>query len=221
LTKELFEQEVQKQKMLVKATIDSQEKERQEIGKELHDNINQYLTTARLYLEVAKEKSSGDVLKMINLSHKTLTDIVKEIRKISQSLVPPTLGDIGLIESVQELFDSIKLAHKIKIDFRYRYFDESAITGNVKLSLFRIIQEQMNNILKHSMAEKMEVSIQSDAEFVFLKIVDDGKGFDLKNYKKGMGLGNINSRAHLFDGKMKIETAPGKGCTLSVTIPAS
>ena len=67
LSEELFHQEVQKQKMLVKAAIDVQETERQEIGKELHDNINQYLTTARLYLEVAKEKSSGEVLEMINL----------------------------------------------------------------------------------------------------------------------------------------------------------
>ncbi len=219
LSEELFLQEVQKQKMLVKAAIDVQETERQEIGKELHDNINQYLTTARLYLEVAKEKSSGEVLEMINLSHKTLSDIVKEIRKISQSLVPPTLGDIGLIESVQELIDSIKQAHTISIDFQHRYFEESILNSNMKLTLFRIIQEQINNILKHSGAVNMQVHLQSDAEFIILSIMDDGIGFDKGNFKKGRGLGNISSRASLLNGKMEINTAPGKGCVLTVTIP--
>lgn len=219
LTDELFDQEISKQKLLVKATIDGQEKERQEIGKELHDNINQYLTTARLYLEVAKEKSDGEVKEMINLSHKTLSDIVKEIRKISQSLIPPTLGDIGLVESVQELCDTILQAHTIKIELQHRHFDENVLTDNLKLMLFRIIQEQLNNILTHSEARHMHITLQSDAESVFLVITDDGKGFDTTAFRKGRGLSNISSRANLLNGKMDIKSSQGKGCTISISIP--
>ncbi len=221
LSKELIEQEIEKQKLVVQAAIDGQEKERQEIGKELHDNINQYLTTARLYLEVAKEKSTGEVKEMVNLSHKTLSDIVKEIRKLSQSLVPPTLGDIGLIESIQELCDSIRQAHTIKIEFYYRYFDEGILNGNMKLMLFRIIQEQVNNIIKHSEANNLIIDLRADAEFIMLKIKDDGIGFDLAKYKKGRGLVNISSRTSLINGKIDLETYPGKGCVLTVSIPIS
>lgn len=219
LSKELLDQEIMKQQLLVAATIDGQEKEREEIGRELHDNINQYLTTARLYLEVAKEKSKGEVKKMIDLSHATLSDIVKEIRIISQSLVPPTLGDIGLVESIQELCDSFKQTQTIDIEFHHRKFVETDLTDKMKLMMFRIIQEQVNNIIRHAKAFSIMINLQSDAEFILLSISDDGKGFDLSNYKKGRGLSNISSRASLLNGNMEINTAPGKGCVISVVIP--
>ncbi len=219
LSKELFEQEVQKQKQLTQATIDGQEKERQEIGKELHDNINQHLTTTRLYMEVAREKASGEVLDMINNSHKTLVGIINEIRLLSQSLVPPTLGDLGLVESVQELCDSLKKAHKFTLDFFFRYFSEEQLPDNLKLMLFRIIQEQVNNIVRHAQASAIQIKLQSDAEYIIITIADDGKGFDPANYIKGLGFKNIANRAGLFNGKVEIDAAPGKGCLLSVIIP--
>jgi PAS domain S-box-containing protein len=219
LTRELFEQEVQKQKLLVQATIDGQEKERQLMGKELHDNINQHLTTTRLYLEVAREKATGEALEMIHLSHKTLAGIIHEIRQLSQSLVPPTLGDIGLTESIQELCDSLKRAHAFNIDFYHPYFNEEDMPANLKLMLYRITQEQVNNIVRHAHAANLHIKLQSDAEYIFLTISDDGIGFDPAHYKKGMGFSNIVTRADLFNGKVEIDTAPGKGCQLSIIIP--
>ena len=219
LTRELFEQEVQKQKLLVQATIDGQEKERQLMGKELHDNINQHLTTTRLYLEVAREKASGEALEMIQLSHKTLAGIIYEIRQLSQSLVPPTLGDIGLTESIQELCDSLRRAHAFNIDFYHPYFHEEDMQANLKLMLYRITQEQVNNIIRHAHAANLQIKLQSDAEYIFLTISDDGIGFDPAHYKKGMGFSNIVTRADLFNGKVEIDTAPGKGCQLSIIIP--
>ena len=219
LSKELFEQEVQKQKLLTQATIDGQEKERLEIGKELHDNINQHLTTTRLYLEVAREKASGDVLEMITHSHKTLANVINQIRLLSQSLVPPTLGDLGLIESINELCDSLKRAHKFNIDFYFRYFSEEFLPENLKLMIFRIIQEQISNIVRHAQASSIQIKLQSDAEYLILSIADDGKGFDPADFKKGLGFSNIANRAGLFNGKVEIEAAPGNGCVLTVIIP--
>ncbi|MEK7226118.1 MAG: histidine kinase, partial [Bacteroidota bacterium] len=167
---EAARQAAQKQKQLTQATIFGQEKERQEIGKELHDNINQHLNTTRLYLEVAKEKATGETLEMINLSHKSLTAMINEIRVLSQSLVPPTLGDLGLVESVQELCDSLRRAHKFNIDFYYRHFSEEELPGNLRLMLFRIVQEQINNIIRHANANNVQIKLQTDAEYLFLTI---------------------------------------------------
>jgi len=219
LSQELIDQEIHRQRLLTQATIDGQEKERQEIGKELHDNINQHLTTTRLYLEVAREKATGEVLEMIRLAHKNLADIVNEIRNLSQSLVPPTLGDLGLVESIHELCDALKRAHSFQVEFHHRHFTEEALPANLKLMIFRIIQEQVSNIIRHAHASLMHIRLQSDAEYVILDIHDNGKGFDLSHFKKGMGLSNIANRADLFDGKVDINTAPGKGCTITVTIP--
>ena len=85
--------------------------------------------------------------------------------------------------------------------------------------LFRIIQEQVNNIVRHAQAGAIQIKLQSDAEYIILTITDDGIGFDPANYKKGLGISSITNRAGLFNGKVEIDTAPGKGCSLSVIIP--
>lgn len=219
LSQQLIQQEIQKQKQLIQATIDGQEKERLEIGKELHDNISQHLTTTRLYMEVAKEKASGEILEMITYAHNNLTDIINEIRQLSQSLVPSTLGDLGLIESIQDLCGPLIRTHAFNIEFHHRHFNENELPGNMKLMLFRVIQEQINNIVRHAYASQIVIRLLTDAEQIILSISDNGKGFDLINNKKGLGLTNINNRASLFDGKAVIDTEPGKGCTITVTIP--
>ena len=219
LSQKLIDQEIQKQKQVTQATIDAQEKERTEIGKELHDNINQHLNTTRLYLEVAKEKATGEVLQMINLAHNNMAGIINEIRQLSQSLVPPTLGDLGLAESIQDLCDSLRRSHKFKIKFNRSHFEEDDIPGNLRLSLFRIIQEKISNIIRHSGATQISIKLQTDAESIFLTIIDNGKGFDQQTAKEGLGLNNIRTRVALFNGKMELKTAPGEGCILSVTIP--
>jgi len=220
MAQQLTEQEIQKQKLITQATIDGQEKERQEIGKELHDNINQHLTTTRLYLEVARDKATGEAREMVDLAEKNLAEIVQEIRQMSQSLVPPTLGDIGLVESVQDLCYALKRTHSFQIDFLHPHFDESGILESMKLMIFRIIQEQVNNIIRHARAQKISISLLSDAEQIQVSISDNGQGFDPQQHKKGMGLNNIVNRAALYDGRVQISSAPGQGCTITVNIPA-
>jgi PAS domain S-box-containing protein len=219
LSGQLLEQEIQRQKQLMQATIDGQEKERREIGRELHDNINQRLTTTRLYLEVAKEKAGGELLIMINQAHKGLLDIVTEIQHLSQSLVPPSLNDIGLVASIEDLCEPLKNTHAFSIDFRYHAFNEELLPDNLKLMLFRIIQEQVSNIIRHANANAIRISLNDSNGFVILSVSDNGKGFDLATVKKGLGFDNISNRAGLFGGELKIDTTPGKGCFIEVTIP--
>ena len=122
LAQQFKQQELQKQKQLMQATIDGQERERSEISRELHDNISQHLTTTRIYLEVAKDKAEGPLFEMITQAHKGLMYISNEIRRLSQSLAPPELRDIGLVESIRDLCDLLKNLHAFSIKFEHHAF---------------------------------------------------------------------------------------------------
>jgi len=219
LEQKLLEQEIGKQRLLTQATIDGQERERKEIGKELHDNINQILSTTKLYLDLAQNTSTGQTAEMIGMGSKNIMEAINEIRKLSRSLVPPTLGDLGLIESVRDLCENFNNTRTFKVKFEHRNIRERQLADNQKLMLFRIIQEQTNNIVKHAKAKNVIISLRANKGSINLEITDDGQGFNLKKTKKSVGLTNIINRAELFNGKVDIITAPKKGCTIKVSIP--
>ena len=219
LSGQLIEQEIQKQKQLVQATIDAQEKERREIGRELHDNISQHITTTRLYLEVAMEKAGGEILALVTQAHKGLQDTVNEMRQLSQSLVPPSLSDIGLVESIEDLCSPLKSTHAFRIEFFHHDFNETILPDNMKLMLFRIIQEQINNIIRHAHASIILIRLQMVEDNIILSVSDNGRGFEPSKVKRGLGFSNIGNRADLFGGTLKIDAEPGKGCSIRVLIP--
>lgn len=216
----LLKQELNKQKLIARAMVDAQEKERAEIGKELHDNINQILSTTQLYLELAKNDAK-ERLNLINRSAGNLHIAIREIRNISRSLVPASIGDLGLIDSLTDLVESVSTTKALHVEFYPVGNFESAIDDKIKLTLFRIIQEQINNVLKHSGALNLiiELVLEEKENLIELNITDDGKGFDPAGARKGLGLSNIMSRADLFGGKVTIVSAPGQGCQLKVRVP--
>lgn len=219
LTQKVTEQEIVRQKQLLQVTIDAQERERKEIGRELHDNISQHITITRLHLEMAKEKATGELLSSINQAHKSLLSIVNEIRMLSHSLVPPSINDIGLIASIQDLCDDLINTKSFAINLRHDGFQEELLPENMKLMFFRIIQEQINNIIRHSQATKIFISLQPIEDSVILLVEDNGTGFDPVTVKKGMGFQNIRNRVGLFGGTVRIDSGEGKGCLLEVEIP--
>lgn len=217
----LIKQELNKQKLVAQAMVDAQEKERAEIGKELHDNINQILSTTKLYLELAKNDHK-ERLSLINRSADNIHSAIHEIRNISRNLVPASIGDLGLQDSVADLVESLRTTRAIHVEFYPAGNFDEKISDKAKLMLFRIIQEQINNVLKHSGARNLiiELILEDADNWIELSITDDGKGFDPgKAGKKGLGLSNIMSRADLFGGKVTIRTAPGQGCKLRVQVP--
>lgn len=219
LEQKLISEEINKQRLITKATIDGQEKERREIGKELHDNIGQQLTTTKLYLDLAKSSADDSTAEMVILAAKSVSDVINELRRMSRSLVPPTLRDIGLIESIQDLYEPLKRLHLLNIMFYHESFNESLLSDNLKLALFRIVQEQLNNIVKYSEAGNAIISLEMQGQNVILEVSDDGKGFDMKKTRKGLGLTNILNRAQLLNGKAQVNTTPDGGCSLLVIIP--
>jgi PAS domain S-box-containing protein len=221
MEEKLLKQELNKQKLIAQAMVDAQEKERAEIGKELHDNINQILSTTKLYLELAKNDNK-ERLSLITRSAGNIHNAIHEIRNISRSLVPASIGDLGLQDSVADLVESVKTTRAIHVEFYpVGNFDEK-ISDKAKLMLFRIIQEQVNNVLKHAGARNLiiELILEETENSIELSITDDGKGFNPEKVRKnGLGLSNIMSRADLFGGKVTIQSAPGRGCKLRVQVP--
>jgi PAS domain S-box-containing protein len=220
LEKQLLKQEIDKQKIIAQAVVDAQEKERAEIGKDLHDNVNQILSTAKLYLELAKtDTSQRDEL--IKRSADSIFNAINEIRNISKALVPPSVKDLGLIDSIKDIVESLHMTKALQVKFIYEGNFETTISDKQKLMLFRIIQEQVNNVLKHAEASKLVIELIMHEKLINLSITDNGKGFELEKvkFKKGVGLSNIESRANLFNGKVAITTTPGKGCKLFIQVP--
>ncbi|MBO9563162.1 MAG: PAS domain S-box protein [Niastella sp.] len=220
LEKELLKQELDKQKLVAQAVVSAQEKERADIGKDLHDNVNQILTTAKLYLEMAKQ---GDLeaAALIERCSDNIVEAINEIRSISRSLVPASIGDLGLVVSIQDLVENINATRQMKIEFHYQGDIDATLDEKKKLMLFRIIQEQVNNVLKHSGAANAYIELTVNSKAAELTIKDSGRGFELEKIttKKGVGLSNIASRVQLFNGTINIHTAPGKGCALNINVP--
>jgi signal transduction histidine kinase len=213
---QLLRQEWDRKKMLAQAAVDAQEKERADIGKELHDNISQMLTSTKLFMDILKTKTEDE---LVDRSIKNINSIIQEVRSLSRSLVPSSIADLGLIASMHDLFENIRAASVIEVEF---YPDEEIdrlLSPNSKLTLYRIVQEQVNNIIKHAAAKQVFVELFSDEGNIELIIGDDGVGFDPATIKKGMGLQNMRSRAELMSGSIQIISTPGKGSKIKVVLP--
>jgi len=215
---ELANQQAMQQKLITEVTIQAQEKERNELGRELHDNINQLLAIAKMYLGMIK--SGRDIPQdLVGQSHEYVNEAMQEIRKLSHSLVAPSLDDTGLHKALRDLVDEINLINGLQVQLINETYNEQRIDKNKELALYRIVQEQMSNILKYSKAEKVAIRLKKDADNFFLSIADNGVGFDTTQKTKGIGLKNISSRVEFYSGSMNIISAPGKGCTLEVYMP--
>lgn len=218
LEQSLSKERIKKQQELIRATIQGQEKERTEIGKELHDNINQLLTATKLYLDVAiSQPKMKD--EMIQRSVDNVKQCMDEIRKLSSALVPPSIGINNFNDIIKDLIEPIKLAASIHIQYKISHLNANELTGEQQLNVYRIVQEHLNNILKHSKATNVLISIKQVENEVIVKIKDDGEGFNVNAKRTGIGFKNIQSRAQLLSGKIKIASKPGEGCTLSINFP--
>lgn len=218
LEKELLHNELGRQKAINQATVDTQEQERGEIGKELHDNVNQVLTTTKLYLDLAL--SNGELKDdLISKSIQNVIMVINEIRQLSRSLMDPSIGDLGLVDSIHDLVDNINLTRKLKAHLEADRKIEDYLDKNHKLTVFRIIQEAMNNAIRHARANTVNISLRKHRDKAELVISDDGLGFNPQSVKKGVGLKNIQNRIYLINGKQQIISAPGAGCKIIIEFP--
>lgn len=207
------------QKELLDAVLKSQERERERIGEALHNGIGQLLYAAQIKCDLLSE-SAEPIAKILKELTDILNEAISETRNISFELIPTVLKDFGLAVAIKTLLQ--RIAHPgLRIQFSTQHGDER-ITEILEISIYRIVQELLNNIVKHSRATAASVRIEQSAQYIALKVVDNGIGFDLKSVvekNKGIGLQSIRNRAKLLNAELNIKTQPGKGTKVTVEIP--
>ena len=217
LQTKLTEEKMRRQKEISETVIQVQEKERTRIGHELHDNVNQILTSVKLFLEMLHPVTQEEI-EIKNKSSDYIVQAIEEIRKLSRELVVPQLKGRTLVESIRTLIEDIHISNVMKIHFTHDH-ENDLLSPAKKLTLFRIIQEQLKNILKYSKASEVNIYLHCKNEEVTLSIKDNGIGFDPKKTYRGVGLASIHERTRFYNGEADIQTAAGQGCLLTVTIP--
>jgi len=219
LEAQLLHEQVQKQKMINQAIIKAQEKERNRISGELHDNVNQLLMSAKLHICVAKNKEEepNDLLEKAN---EYLLMAVEEIRNLSKKLTSTLITNVGLQKSIADIAATMLLLKDIQLHSYINNDVVEKLSAEQQLMVYRIIQEQSNNILKYAETHEAIISLKEVNQNVELIISDNGVGFD-KSQQKASGIGFINifNRVDAYNGKVEIITSPGNGCTLIINFP--
>lgn len=215
LEKQLIKEQQQRDQDITRAVISAQEKEREEIGRELHDNVNQILASSRLYLGLVKDKGV-EYKSFIEESDVLIHSAIQEIRHLSHALIPPAMQDADLEKSINSLINIVQEGSGIIVSKEVCVIDKSVMSEQLKLTIYRILQEQVNNILKYAKASTMEIQLLQCNKKILLRVRDNGIGFDPEQKTEGVGLMNIRTRAALQKGDVKMITSPGKGCELFV-----
>jgi len=202
----------------MRAAFDGQDMERQRLSRELHDGLGQSLIAQKLRLESIKPDDMGkSATSLVEL--KLCSDqLVEEVRRISNALMPAQLNQFGLVAALRQHCDEVVKYSNIEVTFDPAG-DFQDISRKAKTYVFRIVQESLNNIVKHSGANAAKVEIAQTRENVFLSISDNGKGFDTEKACPGNGLNNMRERTSLLQGSFTISSLDGKGTTIEIQIP--
>jgi signal transduction histidine kinase len=208
---QLQKMELEQQKMMLTASIKLQEEERQRLAADLHDDAGPLLATARLYLnENLVNQDKGTQLQSIFQARQIIDDTIQLIRNISHSLMPPTLKNFGLESAVNDLFQKISGSGTINASSRFHDYSER-LKPEKELVVFRIIQELINNILKHSNSSFIHLTQNVHGDKFYLRIHHDGRGIVQSDFEKltksniGLGLKNISSRLRVVHGNINFE----------------
>ncbi len=213
---------LKQQELAAKAILEAEEKERSRIAKDLHDGVGQMMSAARMnlssfanHLQLQNEEQTHSLSNIIHL----VDESCKEVRAVSHSMMPQILVKKGLPEAVEELVSKIN-TDVLKINFHAKGFD-SRPDSNIETILYRVVQECVNNTLKHAQAKHMDISLLKEHESISITLEDDGKGFDLTTIadEEGMGLKNIRNRIRFLKGEVDFDTAPGKGTSIVLHVP--
>lgn len=212
--------EIAHQKEMLQSIIVTQEKERKRIAQDLHDDISSKLNVIHLNANLIKDGELSIIeVDTINKNIISVTDkTLESARKIAHNLLPPILEKFGLQPALEELADDFSNSKKITINYKIDY--KNQLTKNDELHIFRIVQELINNSVRHGKAKKSNLSIASKDNALFIEYSDNGIGFDTSSpdSQKGLGMKNIESRIELLHGVLLINSAPNKGINVQIKI---
>lgn len=225
----LSSEEVSKNKRTNMLVLESVEKERQRIARDLHDSTVQSLTSLVHKTELCMKLMDADPIRCrleLSAMGKMIREVIDDARQMIYNLRPMSFDDIGFDVTVERALDKFKTANNVRYKLQIEG-DTYQLPNIISLTLLRIIQESCSNAIKHGKAELISVKLVYDAEQLVLTIENDGEGFDVssipettRNDNSGFGLSMMKERVYLLSGNLDIQSEPGKnGCLITVTLP--
>jgi two-component system, NarL family, sensor histidine kinase UhpB len=208
-----YEQQIQHKLALAQSIIKAQELERNRWAEELHDDVCQVLTVAKLFLEQLPADHSELQIKERSLT--MIRQALNEIRQLSATIKPPEFSYTTLKDAIAELASNINRVRKYRFRIDLQEELEHSLDDEQKLMIYRVVQEQLSNIIKYAQAESVAITVRMLDSKVLIAVSDDGQGFDPATIQSGIGLRNIRSRLQVYSGNLTIESAPGKGCIIN------
>ena len=208
---------------LLQSQIEIQEQTFHKISTEIHDNISLTLSLSKIYLHDLDFNDPADLSDKINLSASLIKKAIDDLNNLSKSLNRDTVEKFGLIRSVEELVNDISKAELFNIKFKLKGIPRSADV-NTELVLFRIIQESLNNIIRHANATHVSLTTEFEKTNLTIRIRDNGSGFcteDVQFTSNGSGLSNMKKRALVINARLQIESKPQNGTTVKIILPLS
>jgi len=214
----LQEVEAQQQQLLLAASIETQEAERQRIARDLHDEVGNMLSTVKMHLHTLSRRMEPEapLREMVEQARGLLGDSIHTVRHLSHNLLPPTLERLGIIAALEELATRIP---EPEVSFSHSG-PATPLPLSISLGIYRIVQEAITNSLKHAAAQHIQIRLAFGPDRLVLTFTDDGKGFERGEVvSQGMGMRNMRSRAQVLGGDFALETSPGKGTLIRVGLP--
>ena len=206
------------EKKIVEAIISTQEEAQGKYARELHDGLGPLLSTLKMHIEwIADPGNTQNKDKIIDHSIHTIDNAIRSVKEIANNMSPHILQRFGLINAINSHIDYIK--ETSKIEFVVSSNLKERISSNIEIILYRIILECMNNAIKHSRAQNIDVVLKYEPGLFTLTLADDGIGFStaaVQQPQPGMGLKSMQNRAAMIGGKLSITSLPGKGTAVSV-----
>lgn len=201
----------QKQTDLLNAVFETQENERKRLAEDLHDSVGQVLSAIKLNLHRLDKSAVGETKEPLLADTRKLTDeCIQEIRNIIHNVLPPVLTDYGLKEALEGLCLKFEQNTSVKV-YCKNNLDEVRLAPEIELAFYRIAQELFNNVIKHSEATIIHLTITKDATGLLMEFKDNGKGFNMDDVRHGYGLKNLESRVQLINGEINVYTKPRNG----------
>jgi len=204
----------------------AQEDERARLSRELHDELGQLLTAARLEIGWLRRQVALGKVNVLDASSQSIhlvEEAAEELRRICRGLRPPVLDDIGLEPAVIQLAREFRERTTIATELLVSLEDEDTrLSPEASLCIYRVLQESLNNVSRHAQAKRVEISLGASDDAMVLTVRDDGSGFDIGKLGEeggGIGIEGMRERANLVNGKLTIESAPGKGTRVELRLP--
>ncbi|MCW2989372.1 MAG: hypothetical protein JWM24_2310 [Solirubrobacterales bacterium] len=199
------------------AALQAQEQERTRVARDLHDEVNQSLTGLLLRLEAAREAAPPELEAELSETKALANQAMRELLSLARQLRPTALDDLGLAAAIAGQVE--QLAHsEIKASIGTEG-DFSALNDDAQLVVYRVAQEALSNAARHSGASHVAVRLRRLGASVELTVADDGRGFAFDESEGGLGIAGMRERALLIGGELTIESRPGHGTTVRLTVP--